>query len=176
MTALVRIAPANVAVVGPVTEEAVSRLLGWPVHVRPEVETAAELGRSMPVQPGDRVLLPKSALAGPALAAILGGRGAGVTEVVAYEAKTGAGGVDLASLLAAGEVDAICFTSGSTVRGCLDRLGGAAIPDGVRIACIGTATAAVAASLGLTVAVVPAEHTASAMVAALAAAFGEDRA
>ena len=130
----------------------------------------------MPVAPGDRVLLPKSALAGPALAAILRGRGAQVTEVVAYEATTGAGGVDLASLLAADEVDAICFTSGSTVRGCLDRLGGAAIPDAVRIACIGTETAAVAASLGLTVDAVPAQHTASAMVAALAAAFAEDRA
>ena len=169
-------APARVAVVGPATEEAVARLLGWPVDVRPEVETAAELSRSMPVAPGDRVLLPKSALAGPALAAILRGRGAEVTEVVAYEATTGAGGVDLASLLAAGEVDAICFTSGSTVRGCLDRLGGAAIPDGVRIACIGTETAAVAALLGLTVAVVPDEPTASAMVTALAAAFAEDRA
>lgn len=166
--------PSSVAVVGPATAEAVARLLGWPVDVRPEVETAAELGRAMPVAPGDRVLLPKSALAGPALAAILTGHGAEVTEVVAYEVTTGAGGVDLASLLAAGEVDAVCFTSGSTVRGCLDRLGGAAIPASVRVACVGTETAAVAASLGLRVDAVPAEHTARAMVEALAASFATD--
>ena len=168
------LAPARVAVVGPATAEAVARRLGWPVDVRPEVETAAALGRSMPVAPGDRVLLPQSARAGPALAAILRGRGAEVTEVVAYETTTGAGGVDLASLLAAGEVDAVCFTSGSTVRGCLDRLGGAMLPDRVWVACIGTETAAVAATLGLRVDVVPAKHSASAMIQALAASIAAD--
>lgn len=162
---------AKVAVVAPVTAEAVSGLLGWRVDFAPGIESAAELGRTLPIRADDRVLLPKSAIAGPALAAILNGRGAAVTEVVAYETETGAGGVDLASLLAAGEVDAICFTSGSTVRGCLDRLGGAALPDAVRVACIGGATADVARSLGLRVDVVPATPTARAMVETLAACF-----
>lgn len=153
------------------TGEAVERLLGWPVAFTPAVERAADLGWTLPIAAGDRVLLPQSALAEPGLAAILSGRGARVTEVVAYEMVTGAGGVDLASLLAAGEVDAVCFTSGSTVRGCVERLGGIAIPDAVRVACIGTETAGVARSLGLRVDVVPDRPTARAMVEALATFF-----
>lgn len=159
------------AAVGAVTADAVTRLLGWPVAFVPRVETAAELGRTLPIAPGDRVLLPQSALAGPALAAILSGRGVEVTHVVAYETTTGVGGVDLVSLLAAGAVDAVCLTSGSTVRGLLGRLGGAGLPGAVRVACIGSETAEAARSFGLRVDVVPARPTILAMVEVLAASF-----
>ena len=163
--------PPAVSVVGTMTARAVERTLGWPIEFFPDDEMAASLGTTMPTGPGSEVLLPQSALAGRALAAILSGRGAEVTEVVAYETTIGAGGVDLASLLAAGEVDAVCLTSGSTARGLVDRIGGAGLPDAVRVACIGPETAEAARSLGLRVDVVPARPTMRAMVQALAASF-----
>jgi len=162
------------AAVGAVTADAVTDLIGWPVAFVPVVETAVELGRTLPIAPTDRVLLPQSALAGPALAAILSGRGGEVTTVVAYETTTGAGGVDMASLLASGEVDAVCLTSGSTARGLLERLGGVGLPGAVRVACIGPETADAARSLGLRVEVVPARPTMEAMVRALADSFAAD--
>jgi len=164
-------AATKIAAVGVVTADAVTHQLEWPVAFVPRVETAAELGRTLPIAPGDRVLLPQSALAGPALAAILSGRGAEVTQVVAYETTTGFGGVDLVSLLVAGEVDAICLTSGSTGRGLLERLGGEGLPGAVRVACIGPETVEAARSLGLRVDVVPARPTILAMVEVLAASF-----
>jgi uroporphyrinogen III methyltransferase/synthase len=71
---------------------------------------------------------------------------------------------------AAGEVDAVVFTSPSTVRHFLDLLPGVAL-EGVRVACIGPVTAAAARERGLAVAAVAPVQSARSLAGAVAAAL-----
>jgi uroporphyrinogen-III synthase len=99
-----------------------------------------------------------------------------VDVITAYETVLGRGGDDLPAALRAGQVDAITFTSPSTVRNTLRRLQVEAGlgPDalaGVRIACIGPVTADAAKAASLSVAVMPETYTVSGLVAALRHVF-----
>jgi uroporphyrinogen-III synthase len=103
-------------------------------------------------------------------------RGVQVDVVTAYETVLGRGGDDLPAALRAGQVDAITFTSPSTVRNTLRRLQVEAGlgPDalaGVRIVCIGPVTAEAARNAGLRVDLVPENYTVSGLVDALRDAF-----
>jgi len=78
--------------------------------------------------------------------------------------------------LAAGSIDAVAFTSSSTVTNFADLLGAATLRALVRdgrpaIACIGPVTADTARALGLAVAVVPERYTAAALADAIDAAL-----
>ncbi len=161
----------RVAAVGTATAEAARQLLGVQASLIPETYTAQALAGALLPAAGKRFLLPKSALAGDALAQTLLDAGALVTVVSAYETVLGSGGVDLPALLAAGAVDAITFTSPSTVNNLLARLdvtrGDAAIVGRVCIACIGTTTARAARAAGFTVNVTAAEHTLPGLTRAL---------
>ena len=118
----------------------------------------------MPRAAGARAILPQTLTA----------RGARVEEVVAYEAVL-PGEADVAGLgaaLAARAVDAIAFTSSSTVRNFVTLLGAEQVRrlvcDGrPAIACIGPVTAETARGAGLMVAVEPRAYTAPALAAAL---------
>jgi uroporphyrinogen III methyltransferase/synthase len=101
-----------------------------------------------------------------------------VDEVIAYRAvePVGADVDGLAAALAAGDVDAITFTSSSTVRHFVSMLGPARVAAVVRagrpvVACIGPVTAETAAELGLPAALVPASYTAAALADALVGHF-----
>jgi uroporphyrinogen-III synthase len=159
----------SVAAVGPSTAEQSAELLGLTPAVVPDEYVADALAG----RPGARVFLPQSSLARPALADGLRGAGMDVTAVDAYVTVIGSGGADLPALLRAGEVDAVTFTSSSTVENFLSRLEaeGAALSDlgGVAVACIGPVTARTARDCGLTVDAVPEDYTLDGLVAALAA-------
>jgi len=110
------------------------------------------LGDELPVAPGDRVLLARADAAEGGLPERLRERGALVVEVAAYctvEAPEGARR-PLRALFADGGVDAIVFTSGSTVRGLLALLPPAHRRAALRTqaCCIGPSTAAVARGAG----------------------------
>jgi uroporphyrinogen-III synthase len=79
------------------------------------------------------------------------------------------------ALAAQRQIDAIAFTSSSTVTCFLQRFtaegGRRSDLEGVAVACIGDKTAATARAGGLAVAVVPAASTLAGLVAALAAHF-----
>ena len=128
---------------------------------------------------GRRVLLPRAAGARALLPTALGARGARVDEVIAYRAVPPAE-ADVAGLTAAleaGAVDAVTFTSSSTVRNFVDLLGPRAtarlVADGRPVvACIGPVTGETARALGLRVDVMPADYTVPALAAALAAHLG----
>jgi len=127
---------------------------------------------------GARVLLPRAAGARAVLPDALRARGATVDEVIAYRAvaPAGADADGLARALEAGDVDAVTFTSSSTVRHFVAMLGPsrvAAVMRGGRpvVACIGPVTAETAAELGLTVGPVPADYTAPALAEALVEHF-----
>lgn len=77
--------------------------------------TAEQLARELPVQQGDVVLFPHANIASGALPAVLRERGAVVRAVVAYNTVPGAGAERLATLVRERSVDAVIFTSPSSV-------------------------------------------------------------
>jgi len=162
-------------------------------------ETAAELGRHL-LRPavvaqeyraeglldalaghdlaGRRLLLPRAADARAVLPDTLRARGAHVDEVLAYRAVVppDADVSGLHAALAAGQVDAITFTSSSTVRNFVALLGADEIrrivrPERPAIACIGPVTAETARAAGLSVTIAPSTYTMAALTDALVAHF-----
>jgi uroporphyrinogen-III synthase len=69
--------------------------------------------------------------------------------------------------LAAGEIDAIAFTSGSTVRGFIGALSSTGLRGSPKVVCIGPVTAAEARAHGLIVHAVANPHTTDGLVDAL---------
>lgn len=110
------------AAVGPATSAAAQELLGITTLMVPEEFVAESLGASLPVRAHERVLLPESDLARPVLATMLRERGAEVTVIAAYRTVCGTGGIDVPRLMAKGEVDALAFTSPSTVTNFIERM------------------------------------------------------
>ena len=167
----------SLAAVGTATAEAAGRELGLRAGLIPAESVAEALAAALVerLKPGDRVLLCQADIARSVLADALRAAGADVISVVAYRTVASSGGVDLPALLAARQVDALTFTSASTVRNLMLRLaaegGRPADLAGVCIACLGPITADTAQKLGLTVHVVPVEHTIPALVEALEAYF-----
>lgn len=129
---------------------------GIAADVIPPRATAEGLGEALRQRPdvrGTRILFIKAEGAGDALPAALHDMDATVDEVVAYQTIPDASGASAArDALAANGVDAITFTSASTVRFFLDALGGnAGAVGGARIITMGPRTSDAARLLGLTV-------------------------
>jgi uroporphyrinogen-III synthase len=171
------LAEVKVAAIGEATAEAVESELGLKVDVIPEKFVAESLAAAIPVQKGDHVLLPQSAIARPVLADTLKEAGAEVTIVDAYRTGIGRGGVNLGEYFWRGDVDAVTFTSASTVHNFMRRLkrenGSAGMLIDVVVACIGPITADAARAHDLPVRVVPADHTLEGLVAGLVDYFRE---
>jgi uroporphyrinogen-III synthase len=140
------------AAVGEATAQVAQEKLGAEIVFVPEQPNANTLAQTMPMTPGMRILLPQSEIARPKLAETLRGRGAVVTAVTAYRTVRGHGGVQLAPLLSEGLVDAVTFTSASTVRYFAERLHdeGADMPDNIVIACLSAQISAAAHEEGYT--------------------------
>jgi len=122
---------------------------------------------------GARIWLPAAAGARDVLAVRLREAGAQVDALTLYrsvlpEAAT----AQLGRELDAGPVDAVAFTSGSTVHHFVKALSGRPFPAGAIAACIGPVTAEVAAHAGFPVGVVSPEATTASLAHALAAHFG----
>ena len=168
---------ATTAAVGSATADAARQWLGLDVTIIPDDYSADGLADALTITPGQRILLPQSAVARPMLRDALSARGADVIAVTAYQTVRGRGGVQMLPLLHKQQVDAITFTSSSTARYFSERLAmeGGTIADlaGVVIACIGEQTRHSAEALGMTVAVSPETHTLDGMIAALAAYYQE---
>lgn len=172
------LANVTIGAVGPATAAAL-REHGLAPQLVPDDTVAEGLLAALGDMHGKRVLLPTADIARETLASGLRERGAHVDAVIAYRTVPGAGAVSLAPLLAAGTVDAITFTSSSTVRYLLEGLvqTGMNQPDLVRrlndlrIVCIGPITAQTARESGLHVAAEAASATNEGIIAALLTAF-----
>ncbi len=125
------------------------------------------------VQPGDRVLLPRAQEGRQTMVDGLRALGATVDHVVAYRTVASEESRDRAvALLKEGRIDAITFTSSSTVRNLVTLLDGdTSLLEGPAIACIGPVTAATARELGVTVDIQPNESTIANLVAAIKTYF-----
>ncbi|PZR60707.1 MAG: hydroxymethylbilane synthase [Chloroflexi bacterium] len=113
------------AAIGPTTRAALERA-GIAVDHQPDWSSAAAMGATLPIVPGDRVLLVRGDLAGAQLADALRARGAAVDDVVGYRTREAPESSRqlLRRALAEGPIDAVVFSSGSTVRGLLRLAGG----------------------------------------------------
>lgn len=162
-----------IAAIGPATAGAVRRQFGREADLVAGEQQAEGLVAALApvIQPGQRLLAPQADLARPVLVQELAGRGAEVASVAAYRTGIGHGGVDLPALLAAKQVDAVTFTSSSTVRNLVTRLhaegGQLRQLDDLCIACIGPVTAATAGELGLPATVVAEQQSVEGLVDAL---------
>jgi uroporphyrinogen III methyltransferase/synthase len=167
---------ARVAAIGPATAEAL-RGHGLEPDVVPPEFKAEGLLAALADEPmaGVQVLLPRAATARDVLPATLEQRGATVHVVPAYRTVRSSREVRLLrDLLGARRVDAVTFTSSSTVTNFCQALGEADVPallEGVTIACIGPITAETAREHGLVPHLVCADYTIPALVSALATHF-----
>jgi len=166
----------RIAAIGPATAQAL-RHLGLVADVVPDEYVAEALGARLRgrVQRGDRVLLPRAARTRDRLVRDLEAMGARVDEVPAYQTRSAEDSADaLRDALRAGRVDAVTFTSSSTVRHfaalfAADELARLMAP--VVVACIGPVTRATAHEHGLVTHVMPVDYTIPALARALAAHF-----
>jgi uroporphyrinogen-III synthase len=166
----------RIAAIGPETAETLRRG-GIEADLIPD-EYRAEglLGALAPrLRPGDQVLLVRAAEARDVLRRELEARGNPVTVAPAYRTVPATDGADRARpLLESGEIDAVTFTSSSTVLGLLALLGAAEagrLLAGVVVAAIGPVTAETAARHGLRVTVMPETYTIPALADAIAEHF-----
>jgi uroporphyrinogen III methyltransferase / synthase len=165
------LARAKLAVIGPGTAEALGahglRAEVAPGEFRAEALLAALASHDVR---DARILLPRAAAAREVLPEGLRGLGAAVDVVAAYETELETGHApDALAAVRTGAVDAITFTSSSTVRHFVRLAGrdGLRALDGVLIACIGPVTAETARGCGLHVGAVAATYTLDGLVQVL---------
>lgn len=161
--------PWKLAAVGPTTTAACRALLGVFPSIVPKKFVAEALAEAMGNMRGQRVLLANADIARPTLQEQLQQAGAELDRVIAYHTVPATGGVDLPPLLAQGAIHAITFTSGSTVRSFIERIGAEALDDARKavIVCIGPIAAETAIQAGLPPTVVASTFTEEGMVDAL---------
>ena len=158
---------AMIAAIGPATAAALLEA-GFHVHLVADPHTTDALARQFPSGRG-RVLLPRADIAPPGLEDVLEGKGWSPVRVVAYRTGMSAtlpGDVDEA--LTALRVDAVAFTSASTVRGFASLTTERSVP----AVAIGPVTARAAREEGFQVAAVADPHTIEGVAAALTATIG----
>jgi len=147
---------------------------GIDVDFQPSHSSAAALAAELPVSPGDWVLVVRGNLADEDLPTALRARGALVDDVVAYRTREGPESSRplLREALAHGSIEAVVFTSGSTVRG-LVALAEAESLDvrSIPAVCIGPETAEGARAAGFRVLAVSLSAEASALAGATADAL-----
>jgi uroporphyrinogen-III synthase len=159
------------AAIGPATAKMAETMLGIKVNSVAREHVAEALAEEVAPAPGERLLLPQSAIARPVLADLLHTAGAQVTIVAAYRTSLGQGGDPVPALLVNKVIDALTFTSSSTVSNFLIRLenegGHRRDLAGVCLAAIGPVTAAAMAELSLPADIVPADYTLPGLITAL---------
>ncbi len=162
---------ARIAAVGPATAAALERR-GAPTGVMPRDFRGAAIAGALGDLSGRRVLLPRADIGREETAVALREAGAVVEEVVAYHTVPAAAAPgDLAALR--GKVDAVTFTSPSTVRNfvTLARPGARDLLARSLVACVGPVTAAAVTALGLTPPLQASQATSEALLDALEAHF-----
>lgn len=165
---------ARIGVIGSKTARAVRKYGLVPDAVASEY-TGEGLAAAVLERGVSRALLPRALVARDALPALLRQRGAEVDVVAAYETRPASAerAGELGALLSGRELDAVMFTSSSTVDNFCELLGSEApaLLGDVVIASIGPITSETARSRGLRVDVEATEYTVDGLLDALEAHF-----
>ncbi len=162
----------KIAAVGTKTGDAILQTFKRYADFIPEIQTGEALAESIPLNPGDKIVLPQSALADDKLASLLSKKGATVTLVEAYRNVIGTGGEDVPALLSQNQIDAITFTSGSTVTNFVIRITPVEAFD-IPAICIGSSTYQVAVEAGFQKVYYPENYTIPDMIELLESHFDE---
>jgi len=168
---------ARIAAIGPATA-ATLQALGVTIAVMPSEYIAEKLADALGNVAGQRILLPRADIARETLRDELRLRGADVNEIAAYRTVAQPLAPELLEhALGSGRVDAMTFTSSSTVRSLVESLRASGYDPqkalaGIALACIGPITAATLRECGLEPGLVAQEYTIAGLVAALVAHFG----
>lgn len=164
---------AKVAAVGEGTAEAYRRWSRRRPDLVPKAFTTASLGRAFPRGDG-RVLTPRADVAPEGLEDALERKGWRPTRVDAYRTRMPRSlPAEARTALRGGEVDAVTFTSASTVRGFVGALG--PVKGSPKVVAIGPVTAREARTHGLHVHAVASPHTIEGLVAAVERALRPPR-
>ena len=156
---------AKVAVIGEGTAAAFRRWGRRDADLQPATFTTTALARAFPRGSG-RVLCARADIAPEGLEDALARKGWDPVRVDAYRTIFATSlPREARDALRAGEVDAVTFTSASTVRGFVRALGGSRGTP--KVVCIGPVTAAAARDAGLRPATVAKPHTVEGLIAAL---------
>ena len=124
---------------------------------------------------GSRILLPRADIAPPTLPDGLREMGALVTEISAYHtALPEDASVVARETLASGTIDAVTFTSSSTVRNLVSLLEGPALINESKVVSIGPVTSRTASELGVRVDREAAEHTVRGVADAVLEVLGDE--
>jgi uroporphyrinogen III methyltransferase/synthase len=166
--------------IGPSTAQRIARF-GLRVDVTPDEansEAITDALRAVGTLKGARILLPRADIAREVLADQLRDAGADVSEVTAYRTVLGEterdADQDIYRMLLEGKIDAITFTSASTVKNFAKIFGEEQAADLLRttvVASIGPVTAEAAQQLGITTTVMPERYTIPDLVDALVEHF-----
>jgi uroporphyrinogen III methyltransferase/synthase len=171
---------ARLGAIGPATAASLEalrlRVDVVPQEYRAEAVTAAlEAAAGPGGLAGRTVLIPRAAEARDVVPDELAARGARVHCVTAYQTVLpDQGGGPARALLRSGAIDAVTFTSGSTVRNLVELIGREETPRLLArtlVAAIGPVTAAAASAAGIRVDLVPEAATVPALVRALVASL-----
>jgi uroporphyrinogen-III synthase len=161
---------AKVAAIGEGTSEAFRRWTHRTPDLVPATFTTVALARAFPRGSG-RVLCARADIAPEGLEDALATKGWTPTRVDAYRTRMpGSLPPEARQALRRGEVDAVTFTSASTVRGFVGALG--AMKGAPKVVCIGPVTAREARAHGLTVHAVARPHTVEGVAAAVQRVLG----
>jgi uroporphyrinogen-III synthase len=161
---------AKVAAIGDGTAQAYRRWSHRRPDLIPETFTTAALARAFPRGAG-RVLCARADVAPEGLEDALAAKGWTPTRVDAYRTRMPRTlPPEARQALRRGEVDAVTFTSASTVRGFVGALG--VVKGTPKVVCIGPVTAKEARAHGLTVHAVARPHTMEGVAAAVQRALG----
>jgi uroporphyrinogen-III synthase len=161
---------ARVAAIGEGTASAFRRWARRDPDLVPASFTTSGLARAFPRGAG-RVLCARADIAPPGLEDALATKGWSPTRVDAYRTRMPRSlPKEARDALRAGEVDAVTFTSASTVRGFVGALG--MVTGAPKVVCIGPVTAKEARDHGLIVHAVARPHTVEGLVQALMRVLG----
>ncbi len=167
----------KIGAIGPATAEALESV-GIRVDYVPSQFVAEVFCDDFPEDPTNRrILIIRAEEARNVLPERLAERGAFVHVVAAYKTEprcVAESADDLRAKLTSSEIDVVTFTSSSTVFAFTQILGEdilAAIPESVKIACIGPITAQTARKMGIRVDIVAEEYTIRGLVDAVVNAF-----
>jgi uroporphyrinogen-III synthase len=161
---------ARVAAIGEGTAEAYRRWSRRSPDLMPSTFTTAGLARAFPRGAG-RVLCARADIAPPGLEDALAAKGWSPTRVDAYRTRMPRSlPAEARAALRHDEVDAVTFTSASTVRGFVGALG--PMKGHPKVVCIGPVTAKEARAHGLVVHAVARPHTIEGIAAAIERVLG----
>ncbi len=164
---------AKVAAIGEGTREAFRRWSRRDPDLMPRTFTTAALARAFPRGSGD-VLCPRADVAPEGLEDALAAKGWNPIRVDAYRTRVPRSlPTPARAALRRGDVDAVAFTSASTVRGFVRLLG--SLKGSPKVVCIGPVTAREARAHGLPVHGVARPHTVEGLVQALGRVLGPTR-